>query len=145
MTARLIMKTANAFMLLLFTALFANTVFADNLGVLFTTPEQRAALDADRGSHGVDKKTSGPAVVKARPATITLNGTLISSVGKKEVWLNGHPSFEGKPRSTKNLRLLGKNRIRLNSASASKSHILKPGQVIDLESGRIDEVYNRAP
>lgn len=139
------MRIASTFMLLLLAASLANTVFADNLGVLFTTPEQRAALDANRSSGSVGKKASAAAVVNTRPATITVNGTLISSVGKKEVWLNGHPSFEGKRNTARNLRLLGQNRVRLKSASASTSHILKPGQVIDLDSGKIDEAYNHAP
>lgn len=118
---------------------------ADDLGVLFTTPAQRAALDSGQpapvesgsgGKHGQD--TQGP-------SRITLNGTLVSSVGRKQVWLNDEPEL-GPGRATgMGLTLLPRNRVQINRSASPAPLILKPGQSVDLVNGQITESYSNAP
>ncbi len=55
-----------------------------SLGRLFFTPETRAALDRQRAS-------SRLATGSLQGNTLTLNGTILRSSGKRTYWINGHP------------------------------------------------------
>jgi hypothetical protein len=115
---------------------------ADSLGVLFTTPGQRAALDASGGDASAMARADRDKIIGSGPSTVTINGTLVSSTGKKVVWLNGEPSFIGHQKSARNLSILPRNRVKIRPQSASGSHVLKPGQVVNLGNGRVVETYN---
>jgi len=136
------MKMVNSTSALLVTAMMltSSAGAADNLGVLFTTPGQRAALDA--GEATAMASVDNDKITGSGASTMTLNGTLISSLGKKEVWINGEPSFYGQPTSANNLRILPRNRVRIRSKPTSDAHVLKPGQLVNLGSGRVIETYN---
>jgi hypothetical protein len=138
------MKTVNCTSALLVTAMMLTPTAsaADSLGILFTTPGQRAALDAGGGDASATARTDNDKTTGSGPSTITLNGTLISSMGKKEVWLNGEPSFAGHPKSAKNLKILPRNRVKIRPEPTSGAHVLKPGQVVNLGNGQVVETYN---
>src|SRR6185436_10031052 len=65
---------------------------AQELGRLFFTPEQRAALDARRKARVPDK----PAAVPQAESPVTrINGAVRRSGGKSTVWVNGEAIQEG--------------------------------------------------
>ena len=117
----------------------------DPYGLLFTTPDQRARLDNRFNSHitGSDLKTgavSGEHQV-ARP--LKLNGTLISSSGKKEVWINGESQIAAGGKQSGNVQLLKANKVRIKQSSSGQTHDMKPGQILDPTTGTISEAYQQ--
>src|SRR6185295_15860114 len=68
---------------------------AQELGRLFFTPEQRAALDARRKARVPDKPAATPVI--EQPAT-RIDGTVRRSGGRSTVWVNGEAVPEN-PRS----------------------------------------------
>ena len=64
---------------------------AQELGRLFFTPEQRAALDARRRARVPDK----PAARRWSPRRRPLDGYVARSSGPSTVWVNGEPLPEG--------------------------------------------------
>jgi hypothetical protein len=120
---------------------------ADAYGPLFMSPGQRAQLDERFDNRGVatfetaeNGSTGSP---DARP--LTVNGTLVSNTGKREVWING----EQQPRTTAGngaqVHVLGSGQVRVKLSSTGAAHTLKPGQVLDRETGSISEAYDRTP
>jgi hypothetical protein len=105
------MRRGIVFTLLVFTS---TACFGQELGRLFFTPEQRAALDARRKARMPDK----PAAVVASPTT-KLDGYVRRSTGPSTVWVNGEPLPEGAPEAPRGLR---------------------PGQVLDRGTGEVRDV-----
>src|SRR6266704_3600373 len=62
------------------------------MGRLFFTPEQRAALDARRKARVPDKPAASP--VAASPTT-RLDGYVVRSEGRSTVWVNGESLQDG--------------------------------------------------
>ncbi|HWM43192.1 MAG TPA: hypothetical protein VNP36_12190, partial [Burkholderiales bacterium] len=71
--------------------LITGSAFAQEVGRLFFTPEQRAALDARRKARVPDKAA---ATVVASPTT-RVDGYVQRSTGPSTVWVNGEPLPEG--------------------------------------------------
>lgn len=133
--------------LLLATALCALPAPAQvTLGRLFSTPEERAAMEASRGgtaallpnSEGqapapgtpggpaaaADAASPGPAA--AAPSSLTMNGVLRSSRNHTTIWLNGVPQTVA--------------RGQVITLPSGKKLQLKPGQRYDLNEGRIKDI-----
>ena len=114
---------------------------ADPLGRLFTTAQERAALD----SESTVKFASRDEVEKRTARRLLFNGSIKSSRGKQEVWLDGknlnrHPdSIDG------GARLLNNGRVRLETGYLNRSLTLKPGQVLDLDDGQVYESFMVKP
>jgi hypothetical protein len=119
---------------------------ADHYGNLFTTPEQRAWLDANRERPGqVAQPTPGDAVAQSvQPQPIKLNGTLISNGQAREVWINGQAQLKGSANGGDRLRVLGRDRVQIRRSPAEQPYLMKPGQVLDPASGRVSESYQQA-
>lgn len=60
-----------------------------SLKTLFTTPQERQAIDSDRRSN----RTSGNQA-QAGPSSIQLNGIVKRSNGKSVVWINGQNTID---------------------------------------------------
>lgn len=125
------MKTS---MLLMCAALAAgNLAQAQSLGRLFSSPEQRARLDAQR---------SGPPTAAAAQAApppppppgppVQLDGLVQRSSGRSTVWLNRTPQQE--PYN----QLAASGRLTL-TLSSGQVVVLKPGQQYDPASGTVVE------
>ncbi|MFZ4874272.1 hypothetical protein ACL9RI_04235 [Janthinobacterium sp. Mn2066] len=99
------------------------------LGRLFSSPEQRAQLDAQRyGAPRADKATPSPP--PEPPPPVELNGVVQRSSGHSTIWLNQTPHNDTK------------GTLRLSNGQPLR---LKPGQRYDPASGAIREVTEAQP
>lgn len=115
-----------------------NGLRADDLGHLFTTPADRARIDAVRAG--------GTAIIEAEEPKNTengeyviLDGTLIGSDGKRLVWLNGvrvEPNGPGR-----SMRLQKDGQVRMDWRDDTRT--LKPGQMLDWSTGEVFERFAR--
>ena len=109
---------------------------ADTLGRLFTTPQERAALDSKSGiklaNRGLDKNEASQ--------QIKLNGTVISSTGKRNFWINGKKHENNNPDEL-HLYLTNSRQVQIDTLNGSQSNIIKPGQVLNLNNGKIYESF----
>ncbi|MGH8584185.1 MAG: hypothetical protein ACREWG_15695 [Gammaproteobacteria bacterium] len=128
-------------------------VTAQDLGRLFTSPEERAALDASRN------RPPPPAVPVAPEPTpveaeeppppvsfVTVQGIVRRSRGPNTVWVNGENSTYG---------LAPEQGVRVDSSQAREGTVpvrvrnprldvgLKPGQTLDPATARVVDIYQR--
>lgn len=120
-----------AFMVLL---LISEVCFAQELGRLFFTPEQRAALDARRKARVPDR----PAAAVIASPTTKVDGYVKRSGGPSTVWVNGEALSEGSgdaPRISRS----ADGRVSLPIGEGRRAG-LKPGEVIDRGTGEVRDV-----
>ena len=86
------MRTTTAIAALLGALLGSAGAGAQELGRLFFTPEQRAALDARRKARVPDKPAAAP---QAESPVTRVNGAVQRSGGRSTVWVNGEAIPEG--------------------------------------------------
>ena len=111
---------------------------AQELGRLFFTPEQRAALDARRKARVPDK----PAAVPQAESPVTrINGAVRRSGGKSTVWVNGEMIQEGAQADAAKLppRDPGAGRVTL-PAGEGVQRSLRVGESLDRCSGEVKDV-----
>lgn len=110
----------------------------DNLGRLFTTPEQRERIDEARfGEHA---PVSSPDAVMTQYTERELwvfNGVLVGGDGHHEVWINGRRKEKGVT-----LRLDGA--VLLELPASGMPVRLKPGQAVDPLTGQVMEPWELA-
>ena len=112
---------------------------AQELGRLFFTPEQRAALDARRKARVPDKPAATP--VTESPIT-RVNGAVQRSGGKSTVWVNGEMIPEGAqadgarvaPRSPK------PGSVSIPAGEGPQRYDLQVGESLDRGSGEVKDV-----
>jgi hypothetical protein len=109
--------------------LSATSVHPQELGRLFFTDDQRAALDARRRGRVPDKPSAAP--VGASPTT-RLDGFVRRSQGPATVWVNGEQAPE-------NVRP-GEHTVRVPVGDGGARVELKPGEVLDRGSGEVRDV-----
>ena len=129
------MKRALAFLVLVAATAPAA---AQELGRLFFTEEQRAALDARRRSR-VPDKPAAPAI--ASPTT-RLDGYVRRSGGPSTVWVNGETlgvDARDAPRIQSGQRD-GRVSVPVGEGGGSVRFSLKPGQTIDRGTGEVRDV-----
>lgn len=110
------------------------------LGRLFSTPEERAALDALRAGATLPASAPPAAASEAAPPSppVTLNGIVRRSSGRSTAWLDGVPqddasnTFAATPAPALSLR-----------SATGKRLILKPGQSVNLQDGSVREAHER--
>jgi hypothetical protein len=122
-------------LLMLPLALCCATAQAQELGRLFFTPEQRAALDARRKARVPDK----PAAVAASPVT-RLDGYVKRSSGPATVWLNGEALPEQGPEAPRIDPRGGEGRVSISVGEGGSRVRLKPGEALDRGSGEVRDV-----
>ncbi len=109
--------------------------FADDLGRLFLTPEQRATLDARRKARIPDK----PATVVVESPVTRVDGLVTRGSGKSTVWVNGEPIPEGS--QPEGLRVTSRPsdsaRILVNVGENNNQVDLKIGQAFDRDTGEV--------
>ncbi len=132
-------------------ALYGAVLFAvsfpavsDPYGTLFTTASQRAQLDGQVDTTENAQPISGNRSEQSNTVIpLRLNGTLLGSKGKKEVWLDGRPQLSGMAASKGRIRLLRTDQVHVQATEGSIAHAMKPGQVLDPETGIVSEYYQQ--
>jgi len=110
---------------------------AQELGRLFFTPDQRAALDARRKARVPDRPT---ATVVVSPTT-RLDGYVKRSDGPSTVWVNGEGLLETSPEAPRigaTRRDDGRVSVPVGESGARVG--LKPGEVLDRSTGEVRDV-----
>jgi len=109
----------------------------DDLGRLFTTPEQRGRIEARRQGRA---PVETPVAVVDR---LRVDGIMLSSDGRRRVWINGAEVMPDAPGSEVSLFRDGRVRLELDAKGTRRD--LKPGQVLDRITGEVHEGYQPAP
>ena len=128
-----------ALALLALTLLGATIAGAQELGRLFFTPEQRAALDARRKARVPDK----PAAVQQAEQPITrVNGAVRRSGGRSTVWVNGETIQEGAQPDSAQVapREPGAGRVTLPAGEGAQRYNLRVGESLDRGSGEVRDI-----
>lgn len=107
----------------------------EDLGRLFFTPEQRAALDARRKARIPDKPS---AVIVESPVT-RLDGVVTRGGGKSTVWVNGEAIPEGvNPEGLRvRPRRADSSRVTVDIGETDNQVDLKIGQSFDRATGEV--------
>jgi hypothetical protein len=112
---------------------------AQELGRLFFTPEQRAALDARRKARVPDKPTAAP--VTESPIT-RINGAVQRSGGKSTVWVNGETIPEDARADGARVTPRSQNpgRVSIPAGEGPQRYDLRVGESVDRSSGEVHDV-----
>lgn len=141
------MKRAAKLFIILLLAAPGVQADGDPYGQLFTTPAERARLDHrfSAAADSTDSAQAGASVADTRaPRRLKVNGTVISSTGKKEVWINGESQLNPGQGSGGHVRLLDADHVRVQPTATGPSRDMKPGQVLDPNTGTVSEAYEQA-
>jgi hypothetical protein len=111
---------------------------AQELGRLFFTPEQRAALDARRKARVPDKPAAAP---QAESPITRVNGAVQRGGGRSTVWVNGEAIPEGGPPGSAqpSPRAAGAGRVTLPAGEGAQRD-LRVGESLDRGSGEVRDV-----
>jgi hypothetical protein len=123
------MNKVFALLVVILLAASSGVSHAQQLGRLFFTDDQRAALDARRRARVPDKPSAAPVV--ASPTT-RLDGFVRRSQGPSTVWVNG----EQLPESVRP----GERSVSVPVGDGGARVELKPGQVLDRGTGEVRDV-----
>ena len=120
--------------------LAANAPRAELPGRFFFTPQERAALDAQRNKGiGIGLAAGGNA--------ITVNGMVTRSSGKSTIWINGSPQNEAE--TPGGITVIGKQpaggKLTVRLPDSSKPVDMRVGQTLETGSGQIREAYEAKP
>lgn len=111
---------------------------AQELGRLFFTPDQRAALDARRKARVPDKPAAAAVVVSP---TTRLDGYVQRSFGPSTVWVNGEGLLETSPEAPRiGATRRGDGRVSIGVGESGARVGLKPGETLDRGSGEVRDV-----
>ncbi|MBA2592714.1 MAG: hypothetical protein M3495_20470 [Pseudomonadota bacterium] len=126
---------------------------AQDLGRLFTTPQEREMLEALRRQPPKPQTEAAPVVapaVESAPVVpnVTMNGLVRRSRGRGMVWVNGVTSLEGDLDAQGIAIDVGALRgttlpVRIGNAPLAVG--LKPGQTYDTGEAEVREGYQPAP
>lgn len=148
------MRGAACAVFLLLGVLVQGAVMGAELGRLFLSPAERAAIDTARQGRAsasanrvvvpstASADESSVETAPAMPAeAVTVNGYISRSAGAATVWVNGRDSAPGK------LSAPGRDGRRVNVplANGAGQVALKPGQSFDPESHEVSDAYQQRP
>ena len=117
----------------------AGSAQAQELGRLFFTPEQRAALDARRKARVPDK----PAAVPVTESPVTrVNGAVQRGGGKSTVWVNGEMIQENAQSDSARVLPQGPNSgsVSIPAGEGPRRYDLRVGESLDRGSGEVRDV-----
>jgi hypothetical protein len=112
--------------------LVPGSTLAQEVGRLFFTPEQRAALDARRRARVPDK----PAAALVASPTTRVDGFVKRSGAPSTVWVNGEPLAEGAGDAP---RIGPRTSVSVGGDGGRRAN-LKPGEVLDRSTGEVRDV-----
>jgi len=118
-------------------ALAPAPVRAQELGRLFFTPEQRAALDARRKARMPDK----PAAAAVATPVTRLDGYVKRSAGPPTVWINGESVPDNAPEAPRIDSSRGPSgSVSISVGEAGGRVRLQPGEALDRGNGEVRDV-----
>ena len=129
----------------------AGTAAGAEIGRLFFTPAQRAALDGFRKLNvqtaaivedDRDKDLVAPPPTQG-PERMSVSGMVRRSDGKNTTWVNNRAVAAGQPGGVKAAPGKNDNRVKLTDPQSGRSFELKVGQSVEIQSGTIEEGYAR--
>jgi hypothetical protein len=112
---------------------------SQDLGRLFFTPEQRAALDARRKARVPDK----PAAVPVTESPVTrVNGAVQRGGGKSTVWVNGETIPEDAQGDGARIGSRGRTpaRVSIPAGEGPQRYDLRVGESVDRGSGEVRDI-----
>jgi hypothetical protein len=119
--------------LLLCAALAPRAAIAQELGRLFFTPEQRAALDERRRARLPDKPAA-----RAPSPTTRIDGSVRRSSGKSTVWLDGFAVSDGtQPDGLRVYRGGDPSRVTVILGEDGRRIDLRVGETLDRTTGEV--------
>jgi hypothetical protein len=111
---------------------------AQELGRLFFTPEQRAALDARRKARVPDKPAATP---QAESPVTRVQGAVQRSGGRSTVWVNGEAITEDRAGGEQTApRVNTPGRVSLPAGEGAQRYDLRVGESLDRGSGEVRDV-----
>ena len=112
---------------------------AQELGRLFFTPDQRAALDARRKARVPDKPAAVP---QAEQPVTRVDGAVRRPGGKSTVWVNGEPIPENPRADGARLQPDGakSGRVSIPVGEGAQRYELRVGETLDRGSGEVRDV-----
>ncbi len=112
---------------------------------LFTTSEQRARLDMLRRQNGDVRQRETSSTAAVSTSHLKINGIVTGSDGRRVLWVNGKASASGDARVSAGTRarLAENGWVMVQRKDQRNSILLKAGQVLDLDSGRVHEYYEK--
>lgn len=111
---------------------------AQELGRLFFTPEQRAALDARRKARVPDKPAAAP---QAESPVTRVDGEVRRSGGRSTVWVNGEAIPEGAQAGAQALpHPAAAGRVAVPAGEGAQHYDLRVGESLDRGSGEVRDV-----
>ena len=121
---------------------------ADDLGRLFTTPGERAQLDAARHAEPVElRPVIMPQAQSAKPdeaeAVLTVRGLVKRDAGRSTAWVNDGNTYEGdldSPYRTVDKSGIAADQVTLKLPDGQSSVKMKVGQTFDPASAQISDL-----
>ena len=123
----------NRALLLLALTIASAAAQAEELGRLFFTPEQRAALDARRRARIPDS----PGSIVATPVT-RVDGFVKRSAGPSTIWINGEWTTESAPEAPRIAEPAPAVSVSVGEAGGRVR--LKPGETLDRGNGEVRDL-----
>ena len=120
--------------------IFLGTAQAQELGRLFFTPEQRAALDARRKARVPDR----PAMTSVVSPTTRLDGYVKRSGGRSTVFVNGEALLEGTAEAPVIDPERRGGRVPVTGGEGRPRVELRPGEVLDRDTGAVRDVLGES-
>ena len=122
--------------LLLLAILVPGVCFSQEVGRLFFTPDQRAALDARRKARVPDR----PAMTSVVSPTTRLDGYVKRSGGRSTVFVNGEALLEGTADAPVVDPERRGGRVPVTGGDGRPRVELRPGEVLDRDTGAVRDV-----
>lgn len=138
-------------LVLLLGGLSASVVAGEEaFGRLFFSPEDRAVLQLQRESASVAAVSRVAEEVDKQedaeppPRVFSLGGTVTGRDGVRAVWLNGQRYTEdGLPANVQVVKPYTVGQVVFRNEETGELYRLHPGQTLDLNEGRVRELYER--
>lgn len=123
-----------------------NSALAQDFGRLFTTPEQRRALEALKLNQETPNEApeleaqivAAPTPVNA-PSELRFSGFIQRSDGNYAIWINGQSALSYQDSPVTEAQFLAEDQAMLRVGK--QQALMKPGQIWSLESNTVREGY----
>ncbi len=120
----------------------SQTAGAEGLLRLFTTPQERAMLNAERSKPlppPFKPPTTKPKQSNTIPPYITFNGLVIRNDGQTIVWINGRQELTQQGFTVELEKMTDELSVPIVLSNTKQRFFLKPGQTFNTLDGTIQE------